>query len=115
MYSRGRLLASLARYENAVLLKIITTRRWVRWCSRQVLTGIVDEAARTHIGASIAQIRNKAARVSLPIPGVTADTAGCRIDRMRRSLQETVEVIPSQGTDEACGSPKLRLARSFLL
>jgi hypothetical protein len=69
----------------------------------QVLTGIVDEATRTCIGASINLIRNKAASVSLSVPGwrVTADTARCRIDWRRRSLQETIEIIPSQGMDEA--------------
>ena len=70
------------------------------WTNCQVLTGIVDEAARTCIGAPINLIRNKAASVSLSVPGITADTPGCRIDRMRRSLQKTIEVIPSQGLDE---------------
>ncbi len=97
------MLASVVRNENAALLQTVPPRRWMGYRNGEILAAIVGEATRTAIGASINLVWYIAAsgRIEWRFIRSNSFTARCGIDRMRRSVQKAIKVIPSQRLHES--------------
>src|SRR5262249_23629773 len=92
----GLLAATGFGNEDATLLKTISARRWLVCSNGQIPTRLVGKPARTVVAAPVFLVWYEATSIS---PFLT-DTARGRVDRMRRSVEEPIKIIPPQCMDE---------------